>query len=181
VTVLNPSRIREIEGRALELLYKYESLRAPVDVVRLALRMGIRQVLLKAFDTDTALAGMIRRQGGEGTIWVNMFDAPVRQRFTVAHEIGHWVLHLSGDGIWEEPAEAVAYRLSSPTFSGQEAEANRFAASLLMPAPLVNAFLEDGRSDPDDLAQVFDVSRQAMEIRLESLRRLMQSGDGGDA
>src|SRR5690606_41586935 len=55
------------------------------------------------------------------SVWVNVEDAPVRQRFTIAHEIGHIKLH-AGDSV-------IDYRGNLTGFvDGKEAEANRFAA-----------------------------------------------------
>lgn len=85
-----------------------------------------------------------------------------RRRFTIAHEIGHFVLHPGraraerGGGVNE------AWRL-------QEREADRFAAELLMPEPLVRqAVLEQG-ADVARLADRFEVSRQAMQRRLHTI------------
>jgi Zn-dependent peptidase ImmA (M78 family) len=52
----------------------------------------------------------------------------------------------------------------------QEVEANVFAAELLMPADLVRQLARKHRGDIDTLKQVFNVSRQAMEVRLVSLK-----------
>ncbi|UBH15778.1 ImmA/IrrE family metallo-endopeptidase [Macrococcus armenti] len=65
------------------------------------------------------------------TIFVNKFEAPVRQRFTIAHELGHYVLNHSGK----------PFRISDPNkyLINQHIErlANKFAAELLMPRKLM--------------------------------------------
>ena len=65
-------------------------------------------------------------------IWVEASDTPMRRRFTVAHEIGHWVCHRDG-------APAVCHLESGapPQRDPREREANVFAAELLMPAAAV--------------------------------------------
>lgn len=111
----------------------------------------------------------------ERRIWVNAIEArrsPGRRRFTVAHELGHWVLHAQGAGAaqsrWcrtDEVAEA-------GSTSALESEANRFAAAVLMPRALVVAESERVRLNVGVLARRFDVSEQAMRIRLDVLSLL---------
>jgi Zn-dependent peptidase ImmA (M78 family) len=101
-------------------------------------------------------------------IRINRHDAPVRQRFTVAHEISHYLLHREqiGSGIRDD----VLYR--SALSDAREAEANRLAADILMPESAVRAARERLRGMQDDeavleLAQQFGVSEAAMKIRLK--------------
>jgi Zn-dependent peptidase ImmA (M78 family) len=92
--------------------------------------------------------------------------APLRRRFTIAHEIGHLVLHAPGG------TAAVFCRVTDPLVIAAnriEREANRFAAELLMPEDLVRA--EAARVGPDRaaLADLFQVSAPAMGWRLLNL------------
>jgi len=85
-----------------------------------------------------------------------------RLRFTIAHEIGHFLLH---------PRRAVTERggVTNEGTSRYEREADQFAAELLMPEHLVRqAALEVG-ADPHLLADRFDVSVPAMTVRLRRL------------
>ena len=105
-----------------------------------------------------------RRGGSSGyAIFTNANHPRTRRRFTIAHEIAHFVLHrvLIGDGIQHD----ALYRssLSDPI----EREANRKAADILMPWHLVDQAILDGLDTVDDLAAAFEVSRSAMSIRLE--------------
>jgi IrrE N-terminal-like domain len=85
-----------------------------------------------------------------------------RLRFTIAHEIGHFVLH-------KERALSERGGPTSQHTARLEREADQFAAELLMPEHLVRqAALEHG-ADPRRLADRFDVSVQAMNIRLRRL------------
>lgn len=113
--------------------------------------------------------------------------APGRRRFTVAHEIGHWVIHCSL-GL-SPPDEAVLCRArtvqedpqqndteDSPVdgmldYPAPELEANQFAAAMLMPAPLVRAERATVSDDVGELAARFGVSTWAMERRLHFLER----------
>ena len=112
--------------------------------------------------------------------------APGRRRFTVAHEIGHWVIHCDLGA--SPPDDAVLCRArtvkedpqqnetaDSPVdgmldYPAPELEANQFAAAILMPLPLVREE-RDRLSDVTTLAERFDVSTWAMERRLYFLEQ----------
>lgn len=112
-----------------------------------------------------------RRANDHFLITVNAIDPPTRQRFTTAHELGHYMLHRDriGDGI----ADDRAYRSTSSgryhnTRIGprEETQANTFAANLLMPYELIEKLKADGITTPHALADRLQVSEQAMCIRL---------------
>ncbi len=109
--------------------------------------------------------------------------APGRRRFTITHEVGHWVLHRgdeSAEPVWcrnetvrEDAAEAPALAVDGATllaYPPPELEANQFAAALLMPRSLLM-----GRARPRSveeeyaLASTFGVSREALRRRLWAL------------
>ncbi|AYM62023.1 ImmA/IrrE family metallo-endopeptidase [Agrobacterium fabrum] len=101
------------------------------------------------------------------TIKVNKNDSARRQRFTVAHELAHYLLHRDqiGGGIEDD----VLYR--SKLSDSREAQANRLAADLLMPDSLVNEWIDKAQIlQVEDtvgfLADKFNVSESAMKIRL---------------
>ena len=99
------------------------------------------------------------------TIFVNAADAWVRQRFTMAHELGHWLLHRdlyrSNSGRYR-----VLPRFAQPASDDPlEKEANHFAANLLVPARLLRPVR--GVSVPR-LAQAFGVSELMMGYRLRN-------------
>lgn len=144
---------------------------APVDLKGLANSLGVevRHVYL-----DDDISGMIEHKNERYVISVNALDACYRQRFTIAHELGHFMnhRHLMQDGIDDNRA----YRSTSSgryhnTEIGpaEETQANRFAAALLMPAKAVRRAYNEGLKDVNELARKFQVSKQAMRIRLESL------------
>ena len=98
-------------------------------------------------------------------IVVNGGHPRVRQRYTIAHEIAHFELHKGqiGNGITEN----AMYR-SVGVSDKQEREANLFAAEMLMPEYAVR----QARVKYNSLAEIadaFDVSKDAMSIRLEKL------------
>lgn len=141
---------------------------APVDVTAMAKALGLT-VDMDA-EMSPELSGRIRR-GGIGPagyhIEVNGAHSSNRKRFTLAHEIAHYLLHrdLIGDGVEDN----TLYR--SSTLSDQtEIEANRLAAQILMPAPLVRNIYGAGAKSLVGLCAAFQVSEEAMRIRLRQLR-----------
>jgi len=113
-----------------------------------------------------SISGEIRETEGVITIKVNRHDVKERQRFTIAHEIAHFLLHrerLAG-GITDD----VLYR--SRLSDDLEREANRLAADIIMPASLIQeALIMHGTLKPDDrykkIAELAQVSLAAIKIR----------------
>ena len=102
-------------------------------------------------------------------IGVNSEHPETRKRFTIAHEIGHHILHdnhLHYDG--ENMAETTYFRATKLT-SAEETEANYFAAELLMPEELIEKCIANGVTYVGELATCFNVSEQAMRHRLINL------------
>lgn len=138
----------------------------PVDLRGLAKTLGVP---VKAATLPPGISGEIRPDGDDGyVIKVSRHDSPGRQRFTVAHELAHFILHRAyiGDGITDD----AMYR--SEQSDSVEAEANRLAADILMPAELLaerkRTIEQIGVDDVNDtLAATFEVSPSAMKIRLE--------------
>lgn len=114
------------------------------------------------------LDGMIRRaDDGSVEIVINADRPETRQRFTLAHELGHYFLgHLKDTPCFRDSTKSYDLYQYDP----KEAAANRAAAKLLMPEKLVKyLILEKGISDPSELARLLNVSEQAMRIRLKQL------------
>lgn len=138
---------------------------------------GIAQdlnVAVKVSSMNTGVSGSIRCEGGEYIIRVNRHEARERQRFTIAHELAHFLLHRaiidsSPNGITDN----VLYRSGAP--ERIEYEANRLAADIVMPMHLVEMVLQEEfngivtDATIESLAARFQVSKAAMEIRLSTL------------
>lgn len=134
---------------------------APVQMVPLANELGIQVYKVDSF--PDGLSGMIRKEEDGGyAIYVNSTHHLNRRRFTMAHEIAHFLLHkdLIGDGIVDD----ALYR--SGLGSTVEYEANQLAADILMPWHLLNSKEYEGLS-VSELASVFEVSPASMGIRLK--------------
>ena len=146
---------------------------APVDVIGMADAIGV--ACHSAYLEDD-ISGMLERVSeGVYKCTYNASHPMTRQRFTVAHEIGHYMLHrkLLGDGVDDNRAyrstDAGKYH-NTAIGPKQETEANRFAAAVLMPTNLVKQKIaEDCDISDNDLSRVFKVSMQAMTIRRKGL------------
>jgi Zn-dependent peptidase ImmA (M78 family) len=160
--------------KAIELLDLNGVEFAPVPVERIATSANavIRYEPLKG-----ELSGMVHRGGdGHAIIGVNSLHPSRRNRFTIAHEIGHLVLH--DDELHVDDPLPIGYRnrKSGMAIDPKEIEANQFAAELLMPERLLRSDLaKKGRNAPltdseiEELADRYEVSVQAMTIRLSTL------------
>ena len=91
-----------------------------------------------------------------------------RQRFTVAHEIGHLVLGHVGPGM-----ATVANREPTGSEQAEERQANQFAARLLAPACVLH---EIGAVTPETIQNVCGISRQAAEFRARRMQELENRG-----
>lgn len=147
-----------IEQKATAVLRDHWNNSAPVDPFAIARKMGatIEQHLgSESGCLDITNDGVVIR--------VNPNDAPYRQRFTVAHEIGHWQL-VHGN----------RFRDTSANFTTAadwhvEREANEFAACLLMPRPWVEHLALRLGWNVSNMAAELGVSKVAMEYRLKNL------------
>lgn len=151
-----PLKRRGLSAQAL--LRHFNLTEPPINVDLLARRMGV------TIHAETNMSWSGRLESGEGPpafarIFVNYREPRMRQRFTIAHEIGHLMRHGLGEE-WRDDN----YR-GDPRTARQEHEANNYAAALLMPAHLVEAYSEV-TTDAKKLATVFDVGTQAMSFRL---------------
>jgi len=139
----------------------------PVKLGAIAKRLGVK-VLLSTLPRGTS--GQISQEDGEFVIRINRHEARHRQRFTLAHELAHFLLHrdrIVEKGVW---SENILLRSGQP--AEIEYEANRLASDLIIPpAQLAKATAE--YSGPmtdgiiDGLARRFGVSAAAMEIKLQ--------------
>lgn len=147
------------ERAADSVLTEHWDRKLPVSVENIARHMGA--IVHDHFGSES---GKFELVNGQAHIYVNRGEPIARQRFTVAHEIGHWALG-HGDS-FRDPAA----NFSSSASKYVERSANKFAACLLMPrAVVMDAAMHSGGGNVDDLARLFRVSSIAMEYRLKNL------------
>lgn len=158
-------KISDIENLATDILRNAGITSCPVAVEEIATqhRITIRR------GTNTDFSGFIVRKDGYALMGISSSEAPTRQRFTIAHELGHYFLH-------EAKSAFVDYRKGTAA-TPREREANAFAAALLMPKSLlekdVAARTRGGlltQQDVEQLAHEYAVSEEAMSIRIMNLQ-----------
>jgi Zn-dependent peptidase ImmA (M78 family) len=135
----------------------------------------IREVVRKVFgiqinETDLGrdVSGFLERTGDKWHIFINKNESEARKRFTIAHELGHFVFHKD---------QYVASGTSSPDqifFRNEnnnpiEKEANDFAANLLMPEEIFKSYINEGYNTIDALADKFGLSTSAVKYRAYKL------------
>ncbi len=147
---------------------------APVPVERIIKRRNIK---VQFSPLDKELSGMALIKDGVAIIGVNALHHPNRQRFTMAHELGHHVMHheaINGTVHVDKGFAMILMRddLASQGTDRMEIEANAFASELLMPQPILEKMLDVSSVDLDDteslqaIAKKFKVSLSALQYRL---------------
>lgn len=121
--------------------------------------------LIYADDMPSDVSGMLRNENGVWTIYVNKKHSQNRQRYTMAHEFGHYCLHKD---FMNEFTDTTFFRKESD-WTSREYDANQFAADLLMPKESVENALDNNIITIKELSEVFGVSMIAMKNRLLSL------------
>jgi Zn-dependent peptidase ImmA (M78 family) len=139
-------------------------------------------ISVERFTLEESLSGFLLNQEGSFLIGVNNEDGESRQRFTIAHELGHYFLHDRTTSYMDTKTGHFSVtprnEVSSAGVDPKEIEANLFAAELLMPEESIRQEMEKlgafGIFDDKDeeirqLAKTYQVSVKALTIRLERL------------
>jgi Zn-dependent peptidase ImmA (M78 family) len=168
-----------LESRAEKTLRDTDTFRVPVAIEVVARRLNLT---MEAAALGENVSGMLVVKGGRGAIGYNSAHARVRQRFTISHEIAHYLLHAKkGERAQLFIDRHVTFRRDETSSSGvdrDEVEANQLGAALLMPKSLVQQEMRRHDLNLDDeeaislLAKRFHVSTAAMSNRLVNLRML---------
>jgi len=139
----------------------------PVRIAGLARALGLEVVSAGLSPNISGLIEPSATAAAGFVVKVNKYESDERQRFTIAHEIAHFLLHR--DHIRNGVVDNVMYR--SSLSSKKETEANKLAADILMPTDKVLDELNALGGTRDDiaasaLARKFKVSTAAMKVRL---------------
>ncbi|MEG4917677.1 ImmA/IrrE family metallo-endopeptidase [Microcoleus sp. B7-D4] len=175
-------QIQQLVGDLHTQLKKNGEFQAPIPVEKLAREMNAQVVQVETEDDD--LSGFLFRDPatGKSVIGVNKDHSKTRQRFTIAHEIGHLILHSFEDLHYDRKGSGGIFKRSAESATGEnrdEVEANFFAAELLMPEELIYDKLEDIEISDifqrnidaaiRTIAKDFNVSTHALSIRMAQL------------
>lgn len=161
-----------LEELTAEILLNNDMYRIPVDVIKIA---NANDIKVYEGDLDKRISGAIRynKQENKFEILVNKNDIKTRQRFTVAHELGHYFLHQ--DFLKNEEIHVdIMYRAVNrekeelEETRKREKEVDYFAGALLMNKTLLEKMYKENNSIKE-LSEVFNVSVSAMTVRLDVL------------
>jgi hypothetical protein len=173
-------RVEKVLAGVPEWIWDGESLPVPIeDIADSEFGLLVRDIEdmtaapgAPELQAEQSLSGLLLAARGE--IWVNAAEArewPPRRRFTIGHELGHWVMHRSGQQSLFCRSGNVQLELEpereKPRLPPKEEEANAFAAAMLMPAHLVREHYKRCGGDFEELCKVFDSSGAAMGRRLQ--------------
>lgn len=161
----------KIVAHAEKALTKAGIGKLPISPVDIAKAYG---VTVKFGLLPDELSGFLVIEDGSAIIGVNSMHPKPRQRFTIAHELGHFLLHPARSFV---DRQVLYFRdsRSSQAIDVEEIQANKFAANLLMPERFVNKLVKGRPVDLQDddrieeLAGTFGVSTQAVVFRLTNL------------
>lgn len=172
------TRFNEIEKLTLGILSQLNIGKAPIDLEKIA---DSYKINLTCYDLGDEISGMLVLNGEHATIGFNCNNIPQRQRFTIAHELGHYFLHKpKGNDVFIDKDFLVRIYRGDKTYTDretkQEQEANAFAAALLMPKSFIDAEIRKKElfhlNETDlinELSRTFDVSVAAMSFRLTNI------------
>jgi hypothetical protein len=156
-----------VRGAANTQLRDFGVLDAPVPVTAMARRQGLT-LRYADFPHDENVSGFIDAKSK--SIVVNAAEPPSRQMFTIAHELGHWLMHRQQ--VMDDRQYRVLTReaLDAPK-PLIEKEADGFAADLLVPKFLLDKYYENAPVRPSraSLARIFGVSEDVIRYRLKSI------------
>ena len=148
---------------ALDIIKAYQII-TPVQVIPIAKELGVPVYSIE--DWPDNLSGKLQKDDTSDSgfvIYVNANHSDTRKRFTIAHEIAHFILHkdlIVGDALVDD----ALYR--SGLSNSVEAAANKMAADILMPWRLIDSAINEGIATVPLLAEKFNVSNSAMSMRL---------------
>lgn len=169
-------RRKNLEEKAEETLRSTDAYRVPVAIDMVAKRLNLT---MQAATLAEDVSGLLFVQGDRGAIGYNSAHAHVRQRFTISHEIAHYLLHAKRTEKEQLFIDRhVTFRRDEKSTTGEdreEVEANQLGAALLMPKGLLEQEIQKHDLNLDDgdaidlLAKQFHVSTSAMSNRLTNL------------
>lgn len=139
----------------------------PLDVISVATKLlGLR---LQFKPLEESVSGCLKFIDGRWTVYINSLDHPKRQRFTLAHEIAHFILHR--DNVGYNFVDREFFR-SSSSQDKIELEANNFAGAILIPKDeLKKLVVEKNIRELDTLSDFFDTSAIAVKVRSDVISR----------
>lgn len=134
----------------------------PIDLQSLCHLLGIG---VQYLPLENNISGRLHHDGNRWVINVNSLHHPRRQRFTIAHELGHYFLHRDSQKGYEDET---FHR--GKAYSVKEREADNFAGALLMPKDEFKHYVRNSSNKIDDIAEYFGTSSVAIKKRADVIR-----------
>lgn len=138
------------------------------DIDAVLKKLGGKRKYLPIWEIEGSDSGSMQVDGeSDFTIFLPEHTSPTRDRFTIAHELGHYVLHY----LWPKQKGAQLGPIMVTRYGSDqlEWEANWFAAAFLMPAKAFKTVYEKHYPDFTEIADYFGVSMQAAQVRAKAL------------
>lgn len=152
---------KKAQNAALELLEQFGVTKPPINPVDIAKSLGVKVWFVNFSGEYDKVSGFY--DVDEKAIYVNKDEYPHRQTFTVAHELGHHILHKE----WAKSSDyKMMFRNEGPSKDPHEQEANAFAANLLVPRKMLDEY--KSLASPSELAELFLVSLPVIANRMNS-------------
>ena len=156
------------------VLERYSLRTLPINLKRICRKEGIKIEIVEDLflsleaETGKEIGGASLLKRGNKIIFARFSDTAQGQRFTIAHELGHYFMH---SGFYKHsksvPLSFISFKNDKDII---EVEANRFAAELLMPKNKVfEEYTKMWYPYSRRLSEIFGVSETAMELRMEEL------------
>ena len=145
----------EIRTKVKSILDKLNIVSAPIPIEKIANLFSLAIIYYPKF--PNSVSGTIIKDDDLHAIGVNENHSKVRQRFTIAHELGHYIMGHDENTYLDD---------SFDKSTDKEREANKFAGELLMPFEILKTDIEKNVYNIPSLAKRYEVSEQAMSIRL---------------
>lgn len=160
----NNLRVGMLEAQALVRTFGLKTL--PIDPLKIA---TAREILVEAKDVDGGVSGMLLRNGTSfAIVYATHIKSAGFQRFSVAHELGHYFLPGHPEKLLPDASSVHMSRAGYASNDLYEREADDFAAGLLMPTQLIKNELgrrKDGLKAVELLAEACQTSLVASAIR----------------
>jgi Zn-dependent peptidase ImmA (M78 family) len=158
--------------------YHYTKDNSWVDIRKI---IADKDIIVKEIDLPDNISGVLDTRGEQPIILVHKEHEEKRKRFSLAHELGHFVLNSSPRGVHLDRQTYFRSNLSASGTDKEEKKANRFAAELLIPSDilweilsedirdLIDADETEGLAALNDLATRFEVSVAALTIKISGV------------
>jgi len=170
-------KIKSAKKEAVALLSDSQIKSVPVNLITITKRLGLKIEKIKFTNKEVSGLLKINTNAGKPIIAINASQSEARQRFTIAHEIGHYILHNIQDLHVDSNRVYFRNEQSSLANNIEEIQENQFAAELLIPTKLliddlvkIDDLNEENLNDySEKLSKKYKVSNQSMLIKISHI------------